>query len=166
MKIEFQLTRDNLNEYNIYAVLHDRSLQNKLILLIVSLLLVLVIFSLYVLKMSFIGIAILCAGVAFLIFFFPSIYWKTQINRVERISQNAKVAFPVVQLDVTDIITVRQGEQKFIIHKDDILNIDSTKNLLLLFYQGSDKVNSLMIPLDAIDDVQKLMKMLQEEKKK
>ncbi len=152
--LHYQLNEDNFKELNCYLALHDKSMQKKLLAMIISVSVFVIVlcyiifkFSLYTLIISFIGIILS-------VFVLPRIYWNMVFQRMNHFVDNTKVRYNEVDVYIENTIRIKEKESCYEILFEDIINFDYTKNICIIFYKDKMQTNTLVLPVNAFSEEQ------------
>lgn len=163
-KFDYQLDIENIRELNDYLALHDKSIQKKMISLIISIMIIVLIVTILLFKLSFTSIVIMIIAFVLTILFLPKIYWKTIFDRIEKVTKENDLKFSHTEIQFGDEITIEQDNKKLILDYQDIQYIDFTKSNCMLFCKINDAVSKVIIPLDTIGNhIESFTTFLQKE---
>lgn len=154
IRLHYQLNQENLKELNCYLALHDKSMQKKLLALILSICIFLIVlcciifrFSKYMLILSFVGIVLV-------VLLLPRIYWNMVFKRMDHFVENTKIDYNRIDVRIDEKIHIQEGNVRRLILFEDIVNYDYTKNNCILFYKDKTQINTLVIPVHAFTETQ------------
>ena len=148
-KFQYQLNNENLTDYNLFMAMHNKSLQTKLIQLIIVFMLPFGLL-LYFFRPFWIFIIIALLGLIFDAFLLPKFYWKIIKKNAEHQVSTRNIQYQKINIELADnAIKVNSGGQQRIICYTRIDSISFTNLDCFIVY---DETESLIIPLPALND--------------
>lgn len=163
MKLEYQLTKEHLLEYQSAMAFQDEKVQKKCFTLMLSIAIVVVGSILLLFRINLISMTAAILSVVVIGLFFPKLYWSTVLARIERMIKNTEMKFNVIQVELKEAIHILDQGKEYSLSYDQLVTIQHTKNNCILVYNYNGNRNSLLIPMEAIDNYQEFDQKIQEE---
>ena len=148
-KFQYQLNNENLTDYNLFMAMHNKSLQTKLIQLIIVFMLPFGLL-LYFFRPFWIFIIIALLGLIFDAFLLPKFYWKIIKNNADHQVSIKNIQYQKIDIELGDkAIKVNSKGQLKVIRYVQVGSISFTSLDCFIVY---DETESLIIPMRAFND--------------
>lgn len=152
MKLEYQLSYENILEYQSIMAFQDEKIQRKCLTLMISLAILVISSSLLILGLHLSALVPIGIGLVIIFVLFPKLYWRMVMKRIEKVLMKKFIQYDSVQLQIDKELRVFSLENEQIINFNQIIDIQYTKNNYILIYNCNDKRNALIIPINALDN--------------
>ena len=152
IRLRYRLNQENFKELNSYLALHDRKTQKKLLLIVFSLIVFVIGLSYLIFRLSTVTILVSVAGILFVVFLIPKIYWSMVFKRGDHFVENTKVIYNDIEAEIDENIRIKEKNNRIVIEFDDIVNFDYTKNNCILFYKSEGRIDTLILPITSFPE--------------
>jgi len=151
MKIEYQLTDDNVIEYQLLQAFQDSKTQARCFRFMVSLVVAIGAGSLLIIGWDIMILVPIILGIILVLLLFPRLYWQFITERVGKMIRQVKKTYPFVRLDFKDNLRVKSANETQIIENSQLVGVQATKNNYIVFYKQKDQTQAIIIPLEALE---------------
>ncbi len=159
MELKYNLDKALLQEYYGYLAVHDAKIQKKMVTLMVGIASITIILCLILFDLSMISLIAVLICLVLLFFIFPKLYWKMVLDKANEKVNKLTLDYKEMNVELDKLGFFVKPDTKILFKE--VMNVGFTKNCCLVFYRHQEVVNTLIIPVSAVEDMELFLKLLE-----
>ena len=164
MKLNYKLNNALLEEYYGYLAMHDAKIQKKMVTLTIGIISSSIVLTILVFDLTIFTLIISLICLVFVIYSFPKLYWNMVFHKVNQKVNKLNLDYKNMNIEIKEKSFYIESDKNILIYDNEVQRVKFTKNCCLIFYQYQTNIDTLIIPINAINSLDNFLRLLEEKK--